>query len=80
MFTSLGLIRYFRMRGKEGGNANVSHVFDVALCGIKVKNAVRSLSLVGHTCSTTTQNRTAIYTVTVYPKGTSFSFNFSVSI
>ena len=24
------------------------HVFDVALCGIKLKNAARSLSLVGH--------------------------------
>ena len=27
------------------------HVFDVALCRIKGKNAARSLSLVGHPCT-----------------------------
>ena len=48
MFTSLGSIRYLRVRGKDAVMFMYSHAFDVALCGIKVKHVARSLSLDGH--------------------------------
>ena len=44
----LNSVRYFRVRGRYGGDAHVLHEFDVTLCGITVENAALSLSMVGH--------------------------------
>ena len=38
------------MRGRYGGDINMFHKFDMALCGITVENAALSLLLVGHLC------------------------------
>ena len=37
---------------KVRGDAHVSHEFDVARCGITIENAVLSLALVSHPCTT----------------------------
>ena len=38
------------MRGRYGGDINMFHKFDMALCGITVENAALSFLLVGHLC------------------------------
>ena len=50
----LNSVRYFRVRGRYGGDIYSFHEFDVALCGITtemaitLENAALSLSLLGH--------------------------------
>ena len=41
-----------------GGDTNVSHEFDEALCGVTVENAALSLSLVGYSWSIPSNSKT----------------------
>ena len=61
MFTSVSLIRYCHMRGKDGNDAHVPHEFDVALCDVTVKNTALSFSLACHSWVKYYESRT-VYT------------------
>ena len=48
VYVYVSSIDYFHVRGKVRGDAFVPHEFDVAICGIVIKNETLSFSLIGH--------------------------------